>query len=226
MPEIILYKQDGACSLTPHMLLRELEIPFAALHRRVNENRTRRLRSGRWKSFTRGVCEKSPNGYIPALSVDVSCITEAPAILRYIASFAPERNLMGSNLMESIRVEEWLVWLSGTLHVSGFGALWRPGRFVDDTKGMYPIIVAKGQKVILRCYDRIESRIEGNFAAGEHLTVVDFYLHTFWRWGAMIGADMSQYPKFTGVAREVEKLESVQAAMAGEHQPLNFADSK
>ena len=166
----------------------------------------------------------SPMGYVPTLTVDGSTITEVPAILQYIASFAQDRQLMGADLMGTVRVEEWLVWLSG-LHAVGFGALWRPARFVGDAEEMYPVVRETGRKEILRRYGRIESQVGYKHAVGEHFTVVDFYLHTFWRWGVDIGVDMAAYPRFTAVVRKVEKLGSVQAAMKEEGQPLRLVDA-
>lgn len=221
MPQLTLYRVDGSCAMVPHMLLRELQVPFTAVPMKVGTGGYEAT-DGSMSNFD--FRKLNAPGYVPTLVVDDDfVITENPAIQRYIASFAPERHLMGANLQESIRVEEWICWLSGTLHAAGFGALWRPARYVDEREDMYPVITEKGRKVILQCFDRIESRIEGKFAVGGHFTVVDFYLHTFWRWGKVIGIDMSQYSKFTAVAKEVESLDSVRGVMADEQQPLNFS---
>ncbi|KAK3714261.1 hypothetical protein LTR37_007847 [Vermiconidia calcicola] len=166
----------------------------------------------------------NPNGYVPAMVEDDFVLTEMPAILHYISGLAPDRELLGSNLKERIRVEEWMVWLSGTLHAAGFGAFWRPTRYVDveDAEHVHPLIVEKGRKKILQCFGRIEERIEGTYAVRQHLTVVDFYLHCFWRWGRQIGLDMGLYPRYGAVARQVEQLESVRVVMEVEGQRLNF----
>ena len=208
--------------MIPHMLLRELEVPFTAVKMGLGPDGYEAADG----SFTHaGYLKINPNGYVPTLSVDGFIITEMPAILRYVASLAPQRRLLGSTLLEQARVEEWMVWLSGTLHSTGFGAFWRPMRFVDDGEHMHAAIVDKGRKTILRCYGRIESKIEGKYAVGEHLTTVDFCLHTFWRWGSQVGFDMQNYPRYRGLVREVEQLEAVKAAMAEEGEPLLFTSS-
>lgn len=161
-----------------------------------------------------------PSGYVPALVLKTGVvITENPSVLTYVASLKPERELLGTTSVEHARVLEWLVWLSATLHGSGFGAYWRPARFIDD-EAAHTLIEKKGREIILRCFDRIEQRVDGRHAVGDKLTVVDVYLHVFYRWGNEIGVDMDKYPRFQELVRETEKLKSVQAIMAREGYAL------
>ena len=219
MPDIKLYRKDGSCSMASHILLRELKIPFTAIELQAGPNGYEAADG----SFSHGeYLNIHPSGYVPALSVDGTVITENPAILRYIADQVPERGLLGSRPMDPYRVQEWLVWLSASLHAAGFGALWRPARFADD-ENAHPAIVRKGRAKILDCFERIEGRIEGSFAVGDSLTVVDIYLHTFWRWGVGIGLDTEQYPRYRELARRVEAMEMVKTVMAEEGQSLTVA---
>ncbi|KAK4505152.1 hypothetical protein PRZ48_003115 [Zasmidium cellare] len=203
--------------MASHILLTELNLPFT----------TSRMAAGpdgyeaADKSFTHAdyVRDVHPSGYVPALSVDGEVITENPAILKYIAGLAPERNLLGTTAIQKARVDEWLNWLSGSLHGSGFGAFWRPSRYTAD-EGAFKGIQDKGYQTILACFERIDERVEGQYAVGKGLTVADVYLHTFYRWGHLIGVDMSQYTKYGRVAREVEKLDSVRKIMAEEGEKL------
>lgn len=220
-PKLILYCRDGSCSMVSHILLTELNIPFTVIQMTPGPDGYEAAD----KSFTHAeyVRDIHPAGYVPALSVDGEVVTENPAILKYIAGLASERRLVGSTAMQKARVDEWLNWLSGSLHGSGFGAFWRPARFVEDEKA-FEGIQSKGHKTILACFERIDKRVEGEHAVGSELTVVDVYLHTFYRWGSLIGVDMEQYPRYGVLAREVEKLESVKKIMAAEGQELVFTD--
>lgn len=218
-PKLILYRRNGSCSMVSHILLTELNIPFTAIQMALGPDGYEAAD----KSFTHAeyVRDVHPAGYVPALSVDGEVITENPAILRYIARLAPERQLVGSTAMQEARVDEWLNWLSGSLHGAGFGAFWRPARFIEDEK-IFDAIQAKGYKTILMCFERIDKRVDGKHAVGNDLTVVDVYLHTFYRWGRLIGVDMGRYPRYGEVARQAEKLESVKKIMAVEGQDLVF----
>lgn len=86
---------------------------------------------------------------------------------------------------------------------------------------MHSAISAKGHKIILSCYDSIEKMVGEHYAVGSGLTVVDLYLHTFYRWGIVIGVDMSQYPRYGAVMKGVSKLASVKKVMAEESQELD-----
>ena len=127
--------------------------------------------------------------------------------------------------MEHVRVHEWLAWLSGTLHGHGYGMLLRPMRFVDeDALELQEKVKTRGREVIEKCHERIEARIDGEYAVGDRLTVVDINLYVFWFWGKRNGLDMDQrYPRFRNVMVKVEKLDSVKRAMEEEKLPLQFA---
>ena len=211
--------------MIPHMLLRELQVPFTEQQMRMKADMSGYEAAD--GSFTHEDFLKiNPSGYVPTISVGGTIITENPAICRYIADLAPERELLGSSPMEQVRVEEWMVWLSGTLHGYGYGAFFRPTRFVGDAEEMHATVRDKGRKTISRCYDKIEDGIQGKYAFGDHLTVVDFMLHTFFRWGRQFGFEVdAKYPRYRELAEEVEKLESVKTAMEEEHQPLLFPNS-
>jgi glutathione S-transferase len=43
-------------------------------------------------------------------------ITENPAIMNAISNLVPEKNVFREMPFETVRVYEWLTWLSGTLH--------------------------------------------------------------------------------------------------------------
>jgi glutathione S-transferase len=204
--------------MVSHILLRELNIPFKSVELKAGPNGYEAADGSFTNAEYRDI---HPSGYVPAMSVDGVAITENPAILRYIADQAPERKLLGSGPLQPYKVEEWLAWLSGNLHGSGFGMLWRPGRFTNDA-GMYDAISKKGAERVVECYGRIEESIVGPLVLGEQLSVVDVYLHTFWRWGKGTGFDMERFPKYQELAKRVEAMDTVKAVMQNENQPLNF----
>ena len=122
-----------------------------------------------------------------------------------------------------------MVWLSETLHGMGYGALWRPKRFTDDDSELvHKAIKDKGYRTILDCYEKIENRIHGSHAIGDQFTAVDLLLYNFWTWGSRIGLDTNEmsarYPNFTGLAKQVEKIESVRKTLLEEHMPLVFLE--
>ncbi|KXT12519.1 hypothetical protein AC579_10351 [Pseudocercospora musae] len=219
MPEITLYRADGSCSMAANAILKELQIPY----------KTVRMQAGQ-KGFAEGYqgtidgsisIEEykrtiNPSGHVPALVIDGNVITENPAFLTYLGSLRPDRRLLGSTSLEQIRILEWPVWLSGSLHNPGFGAYLRPYRFFDDESG-FESMKEKGRKTVLQCYDRTEARVDGRNAVGARLTVVDIFLHVFYRWAKLLDLDMERYyPGWTELVPEVEALQTLQHAMKEE----------
>ncbi|KAK1763011.1 glutathione S-transferase [Phialemonium atrogriseum] len=220
MPNITLYRKDGSCSLAPHTLIRHLSIPFTEVRMAVDADGRYQPADG---SLTSAQYRQTihPAGYVPALVIhDASVtITELPAVLTYIASLAPERDLLGgSDAVRRAQVAEWLAWLSGTVHSLGFAAVWRPYRFADEG-GAHDAIRAKGRAVVGGSFARIEERLGGReWAVGEAPTVVDFNLYVFRRWGEQVGGfEMArQFPSYDAVMRRLEGLDGVKKALEAE----------
>jgi hypothetical protein len=80
-----LYFSPGACSLSPHIVLREAGFEFTL--EKVNL-RNRQTASG--VDYT----TINPKGYVPALDLgNGELLTEGPAIVQYLADQAPESRL-------------------------------------------------------------------------------------------------------------------------------------
>lgn len=77
-----LYYAPDTCSLSPHIVLRELEIEFELV--KVN-NKSKLTADGRdFRTI-------NPKGYVAALELDNGQIlTEGPAIVQYLADLKPE----------------------------------------------------------------------------------------------------------------------------------------
>ncbi len=206
MPDLKLWYSPGACSLAPHILLYEIQVPFDAVETSIAKGAHLTDEFARINSKKR----------VPVLSLDGEMITEVPAIAATIADLAPEQHLMGRTALDRARVCEWMNWLSGTPHGQGFGALWRPQRFSDDPKA-FEVIMSKARKTISECFEIIESRLSGMYSTGGGFTAVDPLLLVFYRWGSGIGIDMpSNYPSYSTFARRLVQRDAVVAALAAE----------
>jgi len=224
MPDLTLYRKDGACSIAAHMLLKELGLAFQDVLLVEGENRFYEGAPG--TDLSREAWLKiNPTGYVPALLVDNTIITELSAVLFYIASLAPERGLIGSSALETAQVLSWMSWLGTTLNEYGFAGARRPSRMVglDAPELAVEVVKAEGKNTLLKGFASIEARVvDGGFAVGGHLTVVDFVLHTFWRWASSDSYDMVLYPRWQTVVRRVETLPSVKMVLVKERVPLLF----
>ncbi len=110
-----LYYAPGTCSLSPHIVLRELDLPFDLV--RV-DNRSKRTADGR------DFLAINPKGYVAALEIDGGqVLTEGPAISQYLADLRPEAGLAPpAGSWARSQLHEWLNFISAEIH-GGFGPL-------------------------------------------------------------------------------------------------------
>ncbi len=111
-----LYFASNACSLSPHIALRESGLSFEL--ERV-DLKTKRTASG--EDFL----AVNPKGYVPALRLDDGqVLTEGAVIVQWIADQRPESGLIPpAGTMARYRVQEWLHYIATELH-KGFAPLY------------------------------------------------------------------------------------------------------
>ncbi|CRG86362.1 hypothetical protein PISL3812_03367 [Talaromyces islandicus] len=185
---IKLFYNPGSCSFAPHILLFEVGVDFeiVAVHQMTEE-----------------LLRLNPKARVPVLVLNnEDVITEVPAILTAISYMAPEKKFLGSTPFETVRVYEWLNWLSGTVHGQGFAGYWRASRFIENpTEEDVQKLKSQGYKTVQNCFEMIEGKLaaSGNvFAVGNSFTVVDAFLSVFYRWGQQkLGIDMKVYENYT-----------------------------
>lgn len=104
-----LYYAPDTCSLSPHIVLRELNLEFELV--RVN-NRSKITADGR------DFLTINPKGYVAALELDDGQIlTEGPAMVQYLADRKPEYGLAPrAGSWERVRLQEWLNFITSEIH--------------------------------------------------------------------------------------------------------------
>ena len=106
-----LYYAPGACSLSPHIALREAGLAFTL---EKVDLKTRTLAGGG------DYLAVNPKGYVPALQLDNGdVLTEGPAIVQYVADQRPQSGLApAAGTPERYRLAEWLNFITSELHKS------------------------------------------------------------------------------------------------------------
>lgn len=201
-----LYYAPGTCALAPHIVLEEVgasfmlqKVDFAAAQQTSPE-----------------YLKLNPKGRVPLLVDGDFSLTEAPAILQYIAEQFPGAGLVPPpGTRERARMQEWLNHLSSGVHIA-FSYIMRPARYTDDTAA-HPGIVEKGRTVFHDCFRLIEERMpEDGWLVGAY-SVADPYLGTMYRWGNRAGYDMKQdFPRLGAHAERLSGRPAVQRALATE----------
>ena len=196
-----LYYAPGACSLSPHIVLREAGLDITL--EKVNL-RTKEVESGG------NFLAINPKGYVPALELDGGeILTEGPAIIQYVADLVPEKKLVPpAGTLARARVQEWLNFIGTELHKS-FSPLFNPATS-DDTK-------AAARALIERRLAFTASALDAHpYLTGASFTVGGAYLVTMLAWRAYMKVDITPWPSLGAYFERVKARPAVQAALAAE----------
>lgn len=196
-----LYYAPQACSLAPHIVLRELDLPFELV--RV-DNSTKQTITG--EDFL----AINPKGYVAALQLDNGdVLTEGPAILQYLADLRPEANQAPANgTFKRVRLQEWLNFVSTEIH-GGLGWLFN-SQFPDDVKVLIKEKLFKRFVVLSQTLEGQDYLLAGGFS------IADAYLFTVLRWTQVFGIDLNQWPALARFQAQIDQRPSVKAALAAE----------
>jgi glutathione S-transferase len=197
-----LYYSPGACSLSPHIILRELGISFDL--ERV-DTATKTTESG--EDFR----TVNPKGYVPALRLDDGeVLTEGAAIVQYIADtngaseLAPPFGTLGR-----ARLQEHLNFVASELH-KAFSPLFRADAS-EEAK-------AAASANIGRRLDHIEHVLSDgrSYLLGDKFTVADAYLFVVSSWAIPAGIGLDRWPSLAAFVERVRSRPAVKAAMKAE----------
>ena len=196
-----LYFAPGACSFSPHIVLRELGLPFDLVQVDLRSKAT---------SDGRDFRAINPKGYVPTLELDDGRIlTEGPAIVQYLADRKPEAGLAPANgTFERYQLQEWLNFISTELHKQ-FSPLFNPA--TPDSVRQQQIEKLGGRfteiSVVLGKQDYL---LAGGFS------VADAYLYTVLVWTRFVSVDLAPWPVLVRYMQRMEARPSVQAAQLAE----------
>ena len=196
-----LYFAPATCSLSPHIVLQELRLPYDLV--RV-DNRTKRTSEGG------DFMTINPKGYVAALVLDTGdVLTEGPAIVQYLADLYPESGLAPANgTLERVRLQEWLNFITSEIH-SGSSPLFNKD-LPEDMKTFFKTRLS-------RRFDFIESRLTTQkYLIGNRFTVADAYLYTVLSWMKGFGIDLKRWPNVAAYLRLIGVRPSVAAALERE----------
>jgi len=196
-----LYFSPGACSLSPHIVLREAGLEFTPI--KVNL-KTHQIDGGG------DFYAVNPRGYVPVLELDDGTrLTEGPAVVQYIADQAPASRLAPANgTIERYQLQEWLNFITAEVHKQ-YSPLFDPSTS-DEVK-------IKQREKIAKRYDWVEQQIgKQDYLTGSTFTVADAYLFTVTNWAKSTGIDLARWPALQSFQKRVAARPHVQEALKAE----------
>jgi glutathione S-transferase len=193
-----LYYSPSACSLSPHIALREAGLAFEPV---LASTKSHKLQDGT------DYYSINPLGYVPMLELDDGTrLREGPAIVQYIADLAPTKNLAPANgTLPRYRLQEWLTFIGTEIHKS-FSPLFNAA-MPDEGKKIYRDRLASR-------FQFLDGELKGkNYLMGDNFSVADGYLFVVTRWAKPMGIDLAPYPNLQAHHERVAARPAVREAM-------------
>jgi glutathione S-transferase len=196
-----LYYAQGACSLAPHILLRELGKKFEL--EKVDLG-TKKTETGK------DYMKINPKGYVPTLELKAGdTLTEASVILQYLADKAKATKLLPkAGTTARYRTMEMLNFIAAELHKS-MGALFNKALPAEARKQFEDRVATRVERL-----DQILAK--NKFLLGKSLSVADIYAFVVLNWGAWLNVDIRKWKNVAAWFDRIAARPAVKAALKAE----------
>lgn len=196
-----LYFSPGACSLSPHIVLREAGLQFDLDEVDLSAKKT---------SDGKDFYAISPNGYVPALQLKSGeVLTEGPAVVQYLADLVPDKHLAApQGSMERYHLMESLNFITSEIHKT-FIPL-----FIETT-------VEEARNAarahLSKRIDYVNTELgNSTYFRSEHFTVADAYLFTVLSWARYVKFDLAPWPAVVSYLERIAARPAVREALVAE----------
>jgi glutathione S-transferase len=196
-----LFYAPGACSLSPHIALREAGLPFT-LHKVDLKAKT--IESGGDFNSVNG------KGYVPALQLDSGeVLTEGPAIVQYIADQKPAAAIApAAGTLERYKLQEWLNFITSELH-KPMGSMFNPAQTAEWKEAV--------KATLSKRLDWLVKQLDGkSHLMGEKFSVADGYLFTVLSWASHVSFDLGKWPTLQQYVARIAARPKVAEALKAE----------
>jgi glutathione S-transferase len=209
-----LHYFPGNASLTPHILLEEMGVPF--------ELKLVDRKNGAHKSP--GYLKLNPNGLIPVLMDGDLVLYETAAIVLHLVDAYPNANLAPKiGTAERAHFYKWLMWLTNTLQASLI-LYFYPERYVNDGNASAASELKNNiQKKIGGYLQLLDDQLASHgkpWILGDQFSAVDIYTFMLCRWSRVFTGDAAKpardYPHLGSFLQRVLARDAVQRAVATE----------
>jgi len=200
---LVLYYYPGNASLLPHMMLREIGVPFEMrLVDRVNKAQ----KSAEYLRL-------NPNGRIPVLVDGDLMLFETAAIALHLVDKFPQAGLapeVGTG--ERAEFYKWMVHLTNTPQAE-YRAWFYPHEHVSDEMAVLAAKQAAEQR-LYRMFDVISEQLgDKTWLLGDRFSAADLFLFMLIRWGRGMPRPPRSLPNLNALAERVVARPAVQETL-------------
>jgi glutathione S-transferase len=197
-----LYFAPGACSLAPHIVLRETGTQFSL--ERVDLGKHQLSSGADYYAI-------NPKGGVPVLELDNGeRLTEGAIIAQYVADRAGNTQLMpAAGTMQRYRVMEWQNFITSELH-KAFSPLFGAPALDDAAKAAFAQSLQKK-------FGWVSDQLKGKqYLTGDAYTVADVYLFVVSGWAKHVKLDLSHATNLQPYLARIAERPAVKEAMRAE----------
>jgi glutathione S-transferase len=178
-----LYYAVGACSLAPHITLEWIGAPYEAVKVQYGSEE---------------LLAVNPAGAVPTLREDDGwLLTQAGAILEYLAHKHPEAGLAGGDgLRAKAEAHRWSAFFTSDVHAA-FWPVFMPFRYTtDESEAARKAVVDAGHKLIAKQFGILNQHLEGReYILEGGRSVIDAYAFPMIRWATkLLPGGLGPYP--------------------------------
>jgi glutathione S-transferase len=198
---MLLYYAPAACSLAPHIVLRETGLPFTL--KKVDTARHLTAEGADYYTI-------NPKGQVPLLELeDGERLSEGPVIAQFIADRAAATSLMpAAGTRERYRVMAWQNYVSTELHKS-YTPLFADGLDAAAKQTLASRLRKKYEWLDAQLADRAH-------LTGDIFTAADAYLFVVTGWAKFVKLELGDLPNLGGFMARVAQRKAVREAMQAE----------
>lgn len=196
-----LFYSPNACSLAPHIVLRELGLPFDLIKVDLQQHLT---------ELGEDFCRLNKKGQVPVLQLeDGSFLTEGAVISQFLVDQFERKDLLPEiNTPERYQTLSWMNFIASEIH-KAYSPFFHES-YGEESKTIFSTILNKH-------YAWVDQQLDGqNYLTGSNFTIADIYLFVVTRWADFIGLELGHFIHLTGFMQRIARRQTVQDAIAAE----------
>lgn len=196
-----LFYSPNACSLAPHIVLRELGLPFDLIKVDLQQHLT---------ELDEDFYRLNKKGQVPVLQLeDGSFLTEGAVISQFLVDQFECKDLLPEiNTPERYQTLSWMNFIASEIH-KAYSPFFHEF-YGEESKTIFSTILNKH-------YAWVDQQLDGqNYLMGSNFTIADIYLFVVTRWADFIGLDLGHFIHLTAFMQRISHRQTVQDAIAAE----------